>query len=160
MNNMYLKKVAKLLGIMIVIFMVVLLTVAINMDRYSNQLIERIKAATILGNLGDEVYSSGAPFNKDGVLRYSDLSKELRERIKKEDFNAIKNYFDAQQIFNKAYKEVVPLPQNAHSITQPILIGNIWVDGRWYNVNHKIIIGYDYYIKPVIIEWYIDIEAV
>lgn len=129
-----------------------------SMDNYSAKLEERIKSATIPGNIGDERILSGAPFNRYGELRYSDLSKELRTRITKEEFESIANYFDAQKIFNKAYKEVIPFPKKAYRITQPILVGDIYYEGKWYYVDHKIAIGYENYVKPVIIEWYIDIK--
>ena len=158
MNKIKYMKMLKSIFLVILSILFVLIIMLYNKMPESWELEERIKAATIPGNIGEELYSSGAPFNLYSDLRYSDLSFDLRERISREEFESITNYFEAQKVFNSAYKEAVPFPANAYRITQPILIGTILVDGKWYHVDHKIAIGYDYYIKPVIIEWYIDIE--
>lgn len=159
MNRKILTIIVRLFTALVIVGSFSLVFLGANMENFSAQLEEKIKAATIPGNIGDEKLSSGAPFNMYGELRYSDLSQDLRKRITKEEFESIVNYFDAQKVFNKAYKKVVPFPKNAYHITQPILVGDIYYEGKWYYVEHKIAIGYEYYVKPVIIEWYIDIKS-
>lgn len=158
MNRKILTIIVRLFTALVIVGSFGLVFLGANMENFSAQLEERIKAATIPGNISDEKLSSGAPFNMYGKLRYSDLSQDLRKRITKEEFESIVNYFDAQKVFNKTYKEVIPFPKNGYRLTQPILVGTIYFEGKKYYINHKIAIGYEHYVKPVIIEWYMEIE--
>lgn len=119
--------------------------------RDKENLISKIQFAT---NPGD----SGNAFNSGRKLKYSDLSLRLRKKITKEQFEAINTYQEAQGLFNSVFEKIHPLPKDAYVINQPILSGTIVINNERYKLDNQIIIGYDYFIKPVIIEWYIDIS--
>ncbi len=50
------------------------------------------------------------------------------------------------------------MPKDALSLSQPMFRGGtITIDGKDYYLDNQIVIGHDWLIKPVIIEWHIDI---
>ncbi|MDF2858764.1 MAG: hypothetical protein K0Q87_4615 [Neobacillus sp.] len=121
--------------------------------RDKEKLISKIQFATNPGK-------SGNAFNEKGKIKYSDLSLELRKKITKEQFESIQTFQEAQIIFNNAFKEIKPLPKDAYVIDQPILWGTLVFNNKKYSLDNQIVIGYDWFIKPVIIQWYIDISSI
>ena len=100
----------------------------------------------------------GFSFNKNGDLKYTDLSLKLRKTITKEQFESIENYLDAQLLFNAASAKVKKIPLDSYVVDQPILRGRIWIDDKAHLVYQEPVIGYERFIKPVIIHWHMDIE--
>lgn len=146
------KKVKKFIfkvGVLLIVAIGVMFTLTNLRDK--ENLISKIQFAT---NPGE----SGYAFNSRGKLKYSDLSLKLRKKITKAQFEGITTYLEAEQVFNAAYEKIVPLPKDAYSIDQPILCGTLIIDNKECSLDNQIVLGYDYFIKPVIIEWYINIE--
>ncbi len=110
-------------------------------------------------------------YEKYCILKYTDLSRDLRKRITKEAFESISSYEKAQEVFNYAFQGdlsmfegelegtlFTPLLMEEKNKAKRYLEKDITVigeDAEEHRLKNVIFIDYEYGVKPVITGWYV-----